>query len=340
MNRQSNIELLRIIAMIMVMILHVNYTSLGVITKDELISTPISGFFRLFFESLCIGSVDTFVLISGWFGIKFSKKSLESFIFQCIFFSWGIYFLFVIIGWTNFSLSSLTTSLFVKNQWFVLSYLGLFILSPALNALVNTNRQKHLQVLSGLFLLELIYDFLSKDTTMFNSGYSVLHFLFLYLLARYVRLYGEEYTYYRKSGYIFILIISFISLAQFLIIKNCNLPIMRLCTYTSPAIILAAICLVITFSKLKIESRIINTTASGCFAVYLFHTHPLILIHYTNWAREIYLTNSNWVYLYKISFFIIIWFIIAVLLDFIRRMFWGKICNTVKITKYESKKLN
>lgn len=314
--------------MIMVMILHVNYTSLGVVTNEELETTPVSGFFRIFFESLCIGSVNTFVLISGWFGIKFTKRSLLSFIFQCIFFSWGIYLLLIFSRLTTFSVESLVSSIFVKS-WFVQSYLGLFVLSPALNALVETNQRKHLQVLSGLFLLEIIYDFISKDTTMFNSGYSVLHFLLLYLLARYVRLYGSKSFYYRKSGYIFSVIVLCVCLAQFIIIKDYSFPIMRLCIYSSPAIIGAAMCLVITFSKLKIESRIINTIASGCFAVFLLHTHPLVLPRYLALAKTIYQSNDNWIYLYKITIFIAVWFILAIIFDFLRRAFWGKICTTI-----------
>lgn len=52
--RDSNIELLRLIAMFMVLIVHADFFSLGVPTHDDIISAPTSAFLRFFFESLSI----------------------------------------------------------------------------------------------------------------------------------------------------------------------------------------------------------------------------------------------------------------------------------------------
>ena len=38
--RDSNFELLRIVAMLLVLLVHANYFSLGDVTRDEIISTP------------------------------------------------------------------------------------------------------------------------------------------------------------------------------------------------------------------------------------------------------------------------------------------------------------
>ena len=177
--RTSNIELLRIISMFMVMMLHVNYTALGVPTIADAQNNVLPTFTRIFFEMLSIGSVNVFVLISGWFGIKASWKSLAAFIFQCIFIAWGIYAIMSFYGLVPLSLHNLDVTLFVRS-WFVQAYLGLYILTPALNLLIEHSKRRHLQILLGLFLLEFIYDFLSTDNMLFNSGYSIIHFVLLY----------------------------------------------------------------------------------------------------------------------------------------------------------------
>lgn len=73
MNRRSNIELLIIIAMLLVLILHANSLSNGLPTINDL-ANPISSFARLSIQTLANVAVNVFVLISGWWGVKFSWK--------------------------------------------------------------------------------------------------------------------------------------------------------------------------------------------------------------------------------------------------------------------------
>ena len=75
-NRFSNIELLRIVAMLLVVFVHANYFSLGWINIDDINNDPINSFVRIILEQICIVCVNVFVLISGWFGIKPSLKGV------------------------------------------------------------------------------------------------------------------------------------------------------------------------------------------------------------------------------------------------------------------------
>lgn len=63
--RESNIELLRSIAMLMILLLHANFVALPYPTTEELELTPFLQISRYFLESLCIVSVSVFVYISG-----------------------------------------------------------------------------------------------------------------------------------------------------------------------------------------------------------------------------------------------------------------------------------
>lgn len=82
--RQSNLELLRIIAIFMILVIHANMISLSRPTSAELIANPLATTTRYFIESLGIVGVNIFVLISGWFLINTRSKSFLSLSFQIL----------------------------------------------------------------------------------------------------------------------------------------------------------------------------------------------------------------------------------------------------------------
>lgn len=95
-NRSSNFELLRIVSMLLVMVVHANFSTIGAPTIEDWNVAPHITFVRHFVESLSIVCVDVFVLISGWFGIRFSMDRLKKFVFQILFFSLGGFAFFML----------------------------------------------------------------------------------------------------------------------------------------------------------------------------------------------------------------------------------------------------
>lgn len=85
--RDSNFELLRIIAMFLVMITHATFLALGVPTYEDSINIPYSSFGIFLSQSFSTACVNIFVLLSGWFGIKVNLKRFSEFIFQVFFFT-------------------------------------------------------------------------------------------------------------------------------------------------------------------------------------------------------------------------------------------------------------
>ena len=189
--RLSNIELLRLLAMFLVLVVHADFFSLGTPTQEDVISTPASAFFRFFFESLSIVCVNVFVLISGWFGIRPSAKGFCNFIFQCLFFLVGIYIVVLIFGLTSLSAKGIAGCLvLLKWNWFIKAYMGLYILSPVLNTFINNTEKKTFKkVLISFFAFQTIYSWVSDGAAFFENGYSTLSFMGLYLLARYTKIY-------------------------------------------------------------------------------------------------------------------------------------------------------
>ena len=141
--RQSNIELLRMLAMFLVLLVHADFFSLGSPSVNEIQHKPLDAFLRIFFESVSIVCVNVFVLISGWFAIKPSFKGLCNFLYQCLFFLIGLYLITILIGVNKFSLGGVAGCIFAtKLNWFIKAYLLLYFLSPVLNAFVKTTSQR------------------------------------------------------------------------------------------------------------------------------------------------------------------------------------------------------
>lgn len=193
--RQSNIELLRMVAMFLVLLVHADFFSLGSPTISDIQTDTIDSFFQILFESISIVCVNVFVLISGWFGIKPSYKGILNFLFQCIFFLTGLYIITNIIGVNTISLKGLAGCVFAtKLNWFIKAYLLLYIISPVLNHFVNNTSQKEFKyILVGFFLFTCTYGWIGAADFMMQ-GYSTISFIGLYLLARYIRMYSPEWS--------------------------------------------------------------------------------------------------------------------------------------------------
>ena len=80
--RDSNMELLRMIAMGLVLLVHADFFSLGAPSNVDAVQNPLDSSLRVFFGYLAWPCVDIFVLLSGWYGIKPSIKGACNFIFQ------------------------------------------------------------------------------------------------------------------------------------------------------------------------------------------------------------------------------------------------------------------
>ena len=104
--RQSGVELLRIISMFLVLIIHANAFGVKWDALD-LDNSLASGITTIALQSVSCVCVNVFVLISGWFGIRFSWRGLTRFLFQCFFFLFGIYIVMLFGGKTTLSIEGL-----------------------------------------------------------------------------------------------------------------------------------------------------------------------------------------------------------------------------------------
>lgn len=302
-------------------------------------------------QSLSTVSVNVFVLVSGWYGIRPKIKSILNFIFQCLFYTIIIYTVSILIGISKFNIRGIMEIFYLtKTGWFIKAYLVLYAISPVLNSFVAQSSKETLKnVLIGFFILQTIFGWLTDSTDFFALGYSAISFIGLYLIARYINTHHPKWALFGKKTdlliYLGISILSaiFIFIAMFkigivdqLVINNDAWEKIqwRIFSYSSPFIIIGSIYLVLFFSKLKgINKKWINILGASSFASYLIHTNPNIIGYYMGLSNHIHQSFSTPLFVLGIILLIISIFLISTLFDQVRLFVWSKIWNV-----YETKK--
>lgn len=325
--RKSNIEMLRLVAMFLVMIVHADYFSLGIPTYNEIILSPTPSITRCFFESCSIICVNVFVLISGWFGIRPSMKGFGGFMFQCAYFQFGIFFFITVMGLVPFSIKGFASCFLLLGwDWFIKAYILLYILAPVLNAFIdNSDRKVQRMVVLAYFIFQSIYGWISHGATFIEDGYSTLSFIGLYILARYVHNYKPRFA--NKGKWADIVVI--LALVFVLTLTEClrirfGIPVPIL-VYTNPIVIMLSIYVLFLFSKLSVQSKCVDWIAASSFAVFLFHANYNVCIPFYKEHIGILYQIYNGVGCVALIFiYIVIYYIAAILLDQPRKWIYNK----------------
>lgn len=323
MKRESNIELCRIVAMLLVLLLHANYFSLGGVELTDIQADKLGSFAKAFAEQLCIICVNVFILISGWFGIRPNIKGGLSLLFQVFFYHILVVLLFLCIGETVTLKQVLEGFYFGKPYWFVISYLILYALSPILNAFIEYSTPRiYASVLIVFFLMEFIYGWI-WNLAAFNSGYTTISFVGLYLLAQFIRRHLHQLlclgVYKCFLLYIFFSIIPvgifFLTGHKFNIIA-----------YSSPFVILSSLFFFLAFKQMRISSKVINYLACSSLSIYLIHLHPLIYTHFINLMNVAYEALGGCLYVVFVLVSAICFGTFCMLFDKVRILSWKYLC--------------
>ncbi len=331
--RLSNMELLRLVAMFMVMAVHANFFALHPPSAAEVAGQPLQALTRTALEGFSCVCVDVFVLLSGWFGIRLKWRGFFGLVFQCLFFSFALYALAYALGWKERTpLDALCESLKFGDYWFVRQYIALYILSPVLNLFVSrVPRLWQVAALTAFFAFEFAADIAPGFCTFFGNGYTVWSFAGLYLLARHLRTFSYKFTALPAAFHfaLYFLLVAANVAACFLYAQDKALPVSpTLCIYSNPLVIGAALALLLGFSRLTLKSAAVNTLAASAFAIYLFHKHPFVCGQYfLPTTKAIYAHHSGFAYLALIALYLLCVAFVAIAADRVRIFLWRKICN-------------
>ena len=146
-SRNSTLEILRIISMIMVIGLHYMNKTIGGGLNTELKGNIVSSHI---IESICITSVNVFVLISGYFmqSAKTTglKKAVNLYLVM-LFYNLSCFGIAAATGQYPFSVRELILAVFpffAGLKWFLQTYMILLLIAPFINKLLNClNQESH-----------------------------------------------------------------------------------------------------------------------------------------------------------------------------------------------------
>lgn len=204
--RMVNIEVLRLLAMMMVVSLH--YLAKGELL--EKLTGPLSakGHLAWLLESFSIAAVDVYVLISGYFLVEtgFRCRRVISLVLQVMFYTCLLPVVLILTGILpvgEITFYNILQCIFPTNMlhyWFVSAYVLMFLFTPVLNAAVHGMKKRQLQT---AIVILLIMESLSKTVIpvrleLDNLGYDAYWFMVVYLIAAYIRLYGIPFL--EKKG--------------------------------------------------------------------------------------------------------------------------------------------
>ncbi|MBR6968592.1 MAG: acyltransferase [Ruminococcus sp.] len=294
--RASNIELLRILTMLGVIVLHYNNAGIGggfaLVEKNSL-----NFYIMHIFESISIVAVDLFVLISGFFMCRSTKRDIFkplSLIFQVIVFKELIYILSVLLSGKSISLKAVLLDL-VPNNYFVILYIAVYLVSPFINLLLEAldgrNRKRLVILLMIVFSLEpTVVDMLNEirgetfhglsTVGAYGSqwGYSAVNFILMYIIGAYLRYNEDKIKSFPKwkAGLGFI---AFVAADTVWSLVNEHFTIYDARSayeYCNPLVIGGTVLIFVLFHNMQIRSsRIINLLAKASFTVYLTHAAML-----------------------------------------------------------------
>lgn len=284
-NRNSTIELLRIICIVIIIITH--FCGHGILS--QIIITRENYSWQLFVTQLLAAwgpmANMVFILITGYFMInrEMHYKKLFLLIIAMFFYAWviaAVFYGFHLEPATFNKIFMAAIPVWTGYNWFVCCYIILFILMPFLNLFLNklSQRQYIKLVLLTLFLFGIAPTFAGKT---YMNDYLII-FILMYAVGGYISLYGLKNNshHFWSWAAICCFIISLASIVCLNVtgyILGINTLIVK-CQHFIPMLsIFISVSLFMSFLTMKpFVSTFINRIAGSVLGIYLIHDNPII----------------------------------------------------------------
>lgn len=314
--RQTGPELLRIIAMFLIMFHHFAFHG-GI----EYTSFSINSAYLNIIESGGKIGVNIFIIITGYFCCtsKFSYKKIFKLLFAVEFYSLTLMIVSLLTGAQEFRIMLLVKSVFpllYNRYWFVTIYIILYVLSPVLNAGIDKIRRSHLTfVICFLLTLYCIIPNsigkIGRLSPKSDFGFSlVIWFITMYLIGAYFRKYSFLLIKHATISRVLLIISLFIMLSARTILlylgEDYSGKIVKLigifADYTPWSIMSLAISVLMfcVFLHIRFQgNRLFFDISKATFGVYLIHSN--LFFHEYMWENIIHTKE-----MYKSPLFILL----------------------------------
>lgn len=293
--RDSGIDLFRIILAVMVILIHINAPATGNVYSN--VDWMPMKFLVYGTMALIYPAVNCYVLISGYYsfrnnrGIRDVFRSLLRLWLCLLFFSLIGYIVACLSGFQFFSIKELVARFFPLSTgewWFMTNYFVMMLLSPALNRLLDKlDRKAFFRYMAIALLICSILPFFVKynDVIGLLNGSGLIWFVILYITGGgiykfYYKENQEAHTRFTVRKSLVAYIVLSVSLVAFGLLfgKVRFLNGYTFSMYNSPVVYLQAVCLFFIFKAIKVNGRFslkVITAFSGLsLASYILHCQP------------------------------------------------------------------
>lgn len=306
--RNYGIDLLRMLAMAMVVMLHV-------LLRSKLLedTTPLTLKYEVLWviEIFCYCAVDCFVLISGYvcLNTKFRLSRIVSLWCQVAFYSVIFEIVYQIVQ-GKFDAEELIRSFLPVTSdgyWFFTQYFVLSFLIPFLNKMVKSVTLKQSAALAGVLMFFLSFmSTLNKspipaiggekgDLFATGNGYTLIWLMAVYILGAVIKRFDESGRLKNIKPFSMIAAMLACTLIMWVIKYVCDsqakpIETKFIVNYISPFVVIIAVSLLIFFSKIKISSavqKVIAFLSPAAFGVYIIHVNRRVWIWFTELVKPI-----------------------------------------------------
>lgn len=331
--RDSRFELLRIIAMIMILFHHLIVHG---VSKLDVKDMNVQGSYPFaMYKTLAMGGkvgVILFILITGYFQIESKYKFRKIFYLwlQVFFYSAGITIVLKILGYMSpdADIKSFFFPLLENKYGFFTDYFKLVILIPFLKiGLRAVEEEKHKYfIIIGIIMGFVIPTFLKQGVqNPFTSD--LFRFITIFSIGAYFKLYGPKILIFDKK-FIFMLVMALpvfaLNIQQLLneykqiVVANSSVFL----NFGYINLIIAVLIFLVFLGLPKFFINPINFISKSVFSVYLIHDHLLLrnIIWFDFFDMEKLVKYHSFDFLITATKIVLIIFVICTLIDLVRRL--------------------
>ncbi len=279
--RSSNLELYRIVVMLLIVAHHYVVNSGLMDTGGKIFSdiTSKKSLFLLLFGAWGKTGINCFVLITGYFMCK-SNITLKKFcklLFQVLFYRIIIGAIFLLTSYEGSSFGGYVLSVLPVrklDRGFTTAFIIFFLCIPFLNILVkNMTEKQHIMLLG---VVSFTYIFLGTFPLFEVNMNYVSWFIVLYFIASYIRLYPKKI--FENTLFWGIMTLVFVMVAALSVFVCSRLASFSPYYFVTDSNTLLAVLIGVSsflfFKNLKIKnSKVINIISQTCFGVLLIHAN-------------------------------------------------------------------
>lgn len=290
LNRQLNIEILRILSMLLITVWHIRVHYMADLHDDGSLARTFMDYLMYFIPF----HVNLFILIMGYFGIRNSKKKLVDTLLLLYFYSISINVILWISG-GGFNVSDAFLPVSANTWWFMTVYTVMLIVAPIIEKYISEASVKsvNMLVLGGLFV-NFYLGFIRQVDGIYDHGYGLVNFTSVYLIGVWIRIVGTRLLTPRYSRTLVFMVICLTMAAQYYLMPYKTWS--RMTAYCGPYALGMAVLVFMFFATLKIPEyfrKPVLFLSSSAIAVYMITDHAAIRSMLVKPFSEFFLPYNN-----------------------------------------------